>query len=103
MKLFISISILIVFSISSMAQNAVIKGKITNSLGKPAEFLTIQLKGTSKGATSDETGEYKIDNINAGSYTLEVTGIGIQKRTETIVIARGQHIYTVDFTVEENI
>src|SRR5258706_10912758 len=101
MKRLINPAILIVINNSCMAQNAVIKGKITNSLGKAAGFLTIQLKGTNKGATSDETGEYKIDNINAGSYTLEVTGIGIQKRTETIVIARGQHIYTVDFTVEE--
>lgn len=95
--------LLLLLSIHCIAQNATIKGKITNSLGKPAEFLNIQLKGTDKGAISDETGTYKIENINIGTYTLVVTGIGIQKKIQPIVIANGQNLYTVDFTVEESI
>lgn len=95
--------LLLLLSIHCIAQNATIKGKITNSLGKPAEFLNIQLKGTDKGAISDETGTYKIENINIGTYTLVVTGIGVQKKIQPIVIANGQNLYTVDFTVEESI
>ncbi|MHA4810011.1 TonB-dependent siderophore receptor [Flavitalea flava] len=86
-----------------IAQNATIKGRTLNSAGKAAEFLSIELKGADKSTVSDETGEYIIENINAGTYTLVVTGIGIQKKTKTIVIAAGQGIYIADFTLEESI
>jgi len=102
-KLFISLSILTAFSIPCIAQHATIKGKITNGAGRPAEFLNVELKGTNKGAISDETGAYKIENISAGAYTLVVTGIGIRKRSEDIVITQGRNEYRVDLTIEENI
>ena len=100
-KLLISLSILTISVIPCIAQHATIKGKITNGDGKPAEFLNVELKGTNKGGMSDETGEYKIENINPGTYTLVVTGIGIRKRSEAIVIIQGQDAYRVDLTVEE--
>ena len=102
-KLFISLSILTAFSIPCIAQHATIKGKITNGAGRPAEFLNVELKGTNKGAISDETGAYKIENISAGAYTLVVTGIGIRKRSEDIVITQERNEYRVDLTIEENI
>jgi len=102
-KLLFITSLFALFSTCCLSQNATIKGKITNRAGKAAEFLNIQLTGTNKGATSDETGAYKIENIHAGSYTLVVTGIGIQKKSETIVITPGRNNYEVDFTVEESI
>jgi iron complex outermembrane recepter protein len=102
-KLLCSITMLFLISSSSMAQNATLKGKIKNTAGKPAEFANIVLLGTKKGAVSDETGEYKIENVNPGTYTITVSGIGIQKKSDTIVIAKGSELYVLDFTVVEGI
>jgi iron complex outermembrane receptor protein len=96
-------TILILFSFCTFAQNAIIKGKIINGNGKPAEFVNIELKGKNKGAISDESGEYKIENIRAGSYELVVSGIGIKKKSEVVKISIGQENYIVDFKVEESI
>ena len=102
-KLFTNTLTFLFLSLSCLAQHAVIKGKITNSLGKPAEFLNIELKGAGKWATSDESGEFKIGQVNAGTYTLEVSGIGVKKTSQAIVIGGAQTSYDVDVVVEERI
>ena len=102
-KLHLSTLSLLLISSFSMAQHATLKGKVKNTSGKPAEFANIVLQGTTKGAVSDETGEYKIENINPGTYTITVSGIGIQKKNDSIVIAKGNELYVVDFTVVEGI
>ncbi|PWJ88782.1 carboxypeptidase-like protein [Flavobacterium araucananum] len=84
-----------------------LKGVIKNNQGKAAEFANIDLKGTNKGtnkgAISDEAGEYKIENIKPGTYTIIVSGIGLKKQTQTIEINNNQSNYTLDFTIKESI
>lgn len=95
--------IFILFTICCSAQNAKIKGKITNTSGKPVEFLTVQIKELNKGATTDEIGEYKIENIKAGTYSLIISGIGIQKKSIPVTITSAEQIFTLDLVVEESI
>jgi iron complex outermembrane receptor protein len=95
--------ILVCFSVGSFAQNAIIKGKIKNANGKPAEFANIELKGVSKGAVSDETGDYKIENVKAGKYAIVVSGIGIKKVIDTAIVYNNENTYTLNFIVEESI
>ena len=102
-KLFTTTSIILLLNICCIAQNATIKGKITNSSGKAAEFLTVQVKELNVGVQSDETGEYKIENIKAGSYSLVISGIGIQKKIIPFVINSTEKIYAIDLVVEEAI
>ncbi|PWK17094.1 iron complex outermembrane receptor protein [Arcicella aurantiaca] len=96
-------TILVFFSLCTFAQSSTIKGKIINEMGKSAEFVNIELKGKNKGAISDETGEYKIENVKAGTYEVVVSGIGIKKKSETITIPIGQNIIITNFKVEESI
>lgn len=80
-----------------------IKGTITTENGKPAEFANVELKGTNKGAESDENGQYKIENIKQGTYTIVISGIGFKKKSQTIEINASQNYYVINFTVEENV
>jgi iron complex outermembrane receptor protein len=96
-------TILVFFSLCTFAQSSTIKGKIINEMGKSAEFVNIELKGKNKGAISDETGEYKIENVKAGTYELVVSGIGIKKKSEIVTIPIGQNIIITNFKVEESI
>lgn len=61
-----------------------IVGKITDKEfnNEPLPFATIAIKDTNKGTTTDIDGLYAIENIEAGSYSLEVSFVGY----ETIVV-----------------
>jgi iron complex outermembrane receptor protein len=95
--------ILVFFSLCTFAQNSTIKGKIINEIGKSAEFVNIELKGKNKGAISDETGGYTIENVKAGTYEVVVSGIGIKKKSEMITVLVGQTVMIMNFKVEESI
>ena len=45
---------------------------------EPLPFATVQLKGTSKGATTDFDGLYSIDNIDPGTYTVVFSFVGYE-------------------------
>lgn len=39
-------------------------------------YVTIMLKGTTIGTTTDETGHYFLKNLSEGTFTVEVSSIG---------------------------
>lgn len=94
---------LLTTTLSAQQKKASVKGTITTADGKPAEFANVELKGTNKGAVSNESGEYKIENIRQGTYTIVVSGLGIKKESKTIEINSSQSNYNIDFVVEESI
>jgi iron complex outermembrane receptor protein len=102
-KLLFCFTATFLISFTCIAQNATIKGKITNSSGKAAEFLTIQVKELNIGTQTDETGDYKIENIKAGAYNLVITGIGIQKKNIPVTINNTEKTYIIDLLVDEAI
>lgn len=103
LKLLFCFTATFLISLASIAQNATIKGRITNSSGKAAEFLTIQIKELNISVQSDETGGYKMENIKAGTYNLIISGIGIQKKSIPVTINTTDKLYTLDLVVEEAI
>jgi len=56
-----------------------IHGKVTDKdTGEPLIGATVQLLGTSRGATTDENGDYTILQVEVGTYTVEASYIGYQ-------------------------
>ncbi len=71
--------VLLVFSTdSSFAQiTGTIRGKAIDENSKePLPFVNIVVKGTSYGTASDEKGNFEIQNLPEGTYTLNVSLIG---------------------------
>lgn len=77
-----------------------IKGHITTSDGKPAEFVTVSIKELNKATRSDDQGQYSLQNIKPGTYTLKVSFIGLEWQEKTVTITGGKTI-VVDFTLAE--
>lgn len=100
---FIKISILLFISSLQVifAQSGIIKGKVSTSDGKAAEFVNVILKGTSKGTTADAEGNYAIKNIKEGSYTVQATFVGLKTASKKVTIANGQ-TQNLDFVLEAN-
>ncbi len=75
------------------AANATIQGSIKDAqTGDPLPGANIILVGTSMGAASDLKGNYIIQSVPPGSYTLRATYVGYETRNISIKVSSGAHI-----------
>jgi iron complex outermembrane recepter protein len=72
------------------AQTGVLKGFVNNNEGKPAPFVTVQLKELQRGTNSNERGEFVISNIKSGSYTLVASFVGYKTLEQNVKIEEGK-------------
>lgn len=83
MKHYLTILLLLATAILS-AQTGTVEGSLTDKTfnNEPLAFASVFLKGTEKGAQSDFDGNYVIENVPVGTYSLEISYVGY----ETVVI-----------------
>ncbi|MEZ0541781.1 TonB-dependent siderophore receptor [Fibrella arboris] len=89
MNRLLTISFLLI-SLCAAAQTATIKGRITTSDGQPAEFVNVVLKGTNRGTTANQTGDYELTNLKAGNYTLQASFVGLEAQNKAVTLTDGQ-------------
>lgn len=82
--------LLFVFFTCAYAQTGTIKGKITTADNKPAEGVTVLIKNTVKSAVADNDGQFEINNIMPGSYTLIVSLIGHKDEEQAVTVENGK-------------
>ncbi len=79
-----------------------ISGKVTGADGAPVPGISVQLRGTTTGASSDANGLYSFTaNVQPGSYTLEFTGIGFKTVSKNISVSGAT--VSVDAVMEEDV
>ena len=78
MKQFVGIVLLMGMFVSvALAQTGNVRGNIYDKeSGEPISFATVQLSGTTMGATYDLDGFFNIANVPVGGYSLVATYIG---------------------------
>ena len=69
---------LILLTISAIAQQT-ITGKVTDSKGAPLSGVSVKVKGTNRGTSTNNTGDFSIQA--ASSEDLEITIIGYKSQT----------------------
>lgn len=69
--------VIVLTSIRTLAQQASVEGRITQS-GLPVELATIRLLNNTAQASSDINGFYQLQGLNPGSYILLVEQVGYQ-------------------------
>jgi iron complex outermembrane recepter protein len=84
------------------AQTGSIKGVIKTSDGKPAEFINIGIKGTSKGTATNNKGEYEIKNIESGSYTLITSFVGLQPKEQVVEVKANEETIVPEIVLNED-
>ncbi|WP_440134230.1 carboxypeptidase-like regulatory domain-containing protein, partial [Chitinophaga sancti] len=57
------------------AQERVVTGKITGPDGAPVPYATVQVKGTTRGTTADQSGIFKIA-VDANKVVLQIRSVG---------------------------
>ncbi|MCX6174212.1 MAG: TonB-dependent receptor [Ignavibacteriales bacterium] len=75
----------------SATESGTIKGKVTDAkTGEGLVGASVAIKGTNRGASTDLTGNYTIDNINAGKYTLVVSCVGFKSKEATVNVVTNE-------------
>ena len=84
------------FSVSAFSQHGrsggMISGRVISTVEKEVvDFATVYLKGTNRGATTDEKGLYHL-KAAAGDYTLVVSAIGYTTVEKKVTLKAGERI-----------
>ncbi|MFK7776364.1 MAG: TonB-dependent receptor [Saprospiraceae bacterium] len=89
------------FSFFATAQGGNLSGKIF-SKNIPLEFANIQIENTAWGTTAGENGEYSINDIPLGEWTVTVSFTGYISQKRMIKISASQPQVKLDFDLEES-
>ncbi len=77
-----------------------ISGKVTELDGKGASLISVSIKNSTVGTTTDESGSYSLSsNLSAGNYILTFSGVGYKTKEQSIQIGSAV-TYTVDAQLE---
>jgi TonB-linked SusC/RagA family outer membrane protein len=99
-KKLIWLSHLIVFLLFSApalyAQSRSVRGKITDSVGKPLQNVSVTIKGTKIGTSTNASGEFLLNSVPERS-TLVMTNVGLA--TQEVQLSAGQTAINVVMTV----
>lgn len=92
-KILFTLAIAVLMGSSVYAQNATIKGKVTESDGRiPVEFANVVLLQDGQmvtGASTGQDGSYTLSPIGSGTYDLRVTFTGYQQYLKTGIVIQG--------------
>ncbi|WP_295128755.1 TonB-dependent receptor [uncultured Chitinophaga sp.] len=84
--------ILLLFPFVAMASEenpdafGIIKGQVLTSDGEPAPGVTVQVVERKKGEITNVDGQFQIRRLPAGSYTVQISLIGYETLSETVIV-----------------
>lgn len=88
--------------LAQVSEHGAIKGKIITSDSLDAELVTVGLKGTNKGATTNTAGEFTIEKVPAGSYTLVVQIVGYETIETPVQVEAGETATVPNIQLKED-
>src|SRR6478609_6359597 len=77
-------------NLNAQQGNPTLKGKVTDEAGKPLPGVTVKIKGSKGGVTTDEVGEFNISIPDKGNKTLEITYVGMEP--QEVKVGNQQHL-----------
>lgn len=92
----------ILFAGTAIAQTGIIQGKVTDALtNEPIMFATVAVSGTTLGTTTDLQGQYLLEDLPVGLYTIAVSYVGYEDQARyEIQVSSGRPVI-LDFQLEE--
>jgi hypothetical protein len=99
-KFLASIAVFISIGFSTFAQEATIKGVVTDEgNNEPIPFANVVVEGTQKGATTDIDGKFTITGLESGYINLQVTYIGYKSKTSESILVSKNTIPFIEITL----
>lgn len=85
-------SIFFLFSYAANAQNNTVHGRITDSLGKPLQDVSVIVKGSRSGTSTNASGDFQLSGV-AERSTLIASFVGLT--TQQLRLAAGQRVVNI--------
>lgn len=93
----------VIISASIFAQTGKISGKVSDKkTGETLIGVTVKIKGTTKGSSTDAEGKYLLAALAAGKYTIEASYVGYTTKNIADVEVKGSGSTVVDIILEES-
>jgi len=89
------------FGSISFAAPGVVKGIILNEDNSTLAYANVTLEEIQRATTSNQKGEYKLDNIHPGEYTLVVSFVGFPQQKKKIAV-RDSSVVEQNFSLSKN-
>ncbi|MEM0993793.1 MAG: TonB-dependent receptor [Bacteroidota bacterium] len=86
----------------SLGQSGVISGMVTDASGMPAIGAYIELAKTDYRAVTDVEGQFVIEKIAQGDYTLTVSYVSAENYTQAISISKSNPTLELNLQLEES-
>lgn len=87
---------LVVSCYSALGQDGIIRGHVYDSqTGEPILFGTVLIEELGTGTSTDDNGFYSINQLEAGTYTLEVSYLGYASQQVEVVVKQNGIVYQV--------
>ncbi|ACU59958.1 TonB-dependent receptor [Chitinophaga pinensis] len=77
--------------VNAQQQHGSISGIVSTKNGEPVAYVTVGVKGTSYGATTTDKGNFRINRINPGTYTISVSAVNIISQEKQVTVNAGQN------------
>ncbi|PSL31195.1 TonB-dependent receptor [Dyadobacter jiangsuensis] len=78
-----------------------VKGKVQTPDGKPVEFASVVIKGTGKGAQTDENGFFTITDVPEGAHSLLVEHMGFSSAEQPFTVRANEQTALQTVTMQE--
>jgi TonB-linked SusC/RagA family outer membrane protein len=79
-----------------------ISGKVTSTDGKALPYISVIVKNTSFGSSTDLDGNYSfLADLKPGQYVLEFTGVGLKSKEQTVSVG-SESSYTADISLGQD-
>jgi iron complex outermembrane receptor protein len=103
MKLSLLLSAVLLINTALVAQQkGAIKGIVKTSDGQPAPYVNVALKNTNKGVSTNPEGSFEMKHVEAGSYTLVISFIGLETKEQTVEVTAGQTLTVPEIILKES-
>lgn len=88
---------------SAISVQGSIIGVVTNAKTKqPMRSVSVTLDDSVKADRTNEAGQYRFANIQAGTHRISVRAIGFSRQTKLVTVA-GEDVVKADFALEESV
>lgn len=99
----VHLTVFLSFFLLSASAQVKISGKVTDAGGQGVPGISVVLRNTNHGVSTDAAGDYTITaDVKPGTYILDFSGVGFKARSQSVQITAGNNSYTTNAQLAED-
>jgi len=102
LRMVMAFGLLTLMCASAFSQTGSLRGRVTDSEGGVVSGATIAIQGLQASVATDASGEYVIDRIATGNYTVSVSMMGYETIDQATTIQAGENVLDFVLTTTES-